>query len=492
MGKDREGRFHPAKGKPSDDAKEGLGSPSTLNADDLKQDEEMTEKYTEESDRRTPGVPRVPGMKHPNRNTSKDEDYKKVNGNKSAQSNKSVTQTFTEERSDTEPEELPGILYKSLFEQLANFSADCCISAYLPTHRAGMQVNEQQDRLAFKNVLQQVRSMLHDKGYTQTEIEKITEPGYKLLRENDIWRNMANGLAVFMSRDYFKYIRLTIAPPKEEILINESFYLRPLVPAMADTSNEYFYVLLISKRKATFFRADAFYMEEIVIEELPRGVDDVVHFEEKDDQKLFRMGDSGTGVANFHGIGAGKPDEKENLALYMKEVDRVLWQKVLGREQAPLLLAGIDYLIPIYKSVSAYQYIRDEALIGNFEHHSALMLYQAAREKMQPFFDKHHKTALEAYYNKLATPLTSSMPESVIPACYYGKVSDLFVEKDTHLWGTFDAQNNQLQLHATHNDGDDCMIDKAVIQTILHGGQVHLLDKDQMPKGSTIAALMRY
>jgi hypothetical protein len=487
MGKDREGRFHPTKGKPSDDSKEGLGLPSTINAEDLKQDEEMTEKYTVDADKLAPGV----RMKHPNRNTSKDEDYKKENARRSPQTNKSVMQTFTEERSNAEPEELPGILYKSLFEQLANYRSNCCITVYLPTHRAGKEVNEQHDRIAFKNSLQQVRLLLQDKGLNQAEIEQIVEPGYKLLREDTIWYNLTNGMAIFMARDFFKFTRLTVTP-KEEIFINNSFYLRPLVPALADTGHEYFYVLLISKKRAAFFRADAFYMEEIIIEELPRGVDDVVHFEEKDDLKLFRMGDSGTGVANFHGIGAGKPDEKENLALYMKEIDRTLWQKVLGREQAPLLLAAIDYLIPIYKSVSAYQYIWDDPLIGNFEHHSVPMLYQAAAEKMQPFFEKHHKVALETYFNKLATSLTSSMPESVIPATYYGKVSDLFVDENAHLWGTFDAQNNQLKLHGTKEDGDDCMIDKAVIETILHGGQVHMLPADQMPKGSTIAALMRY
>lgn len=487
MGKDREGRFHPAKGKPSNDSKEGLGLRPTMNADDLKQDEQMTERYTEGADKLASDV----RMRHPNRNTSKDEDYKKENANKSAQSNKSVSQTFTEERSETQPEELPGILYKSLFEQLANYHSPCCISVYLPTHRAGMEVNEQQDRVAFKNTLQQIRSMLQEKGLSQTDIEKITEPGYTLLREDDFWYNMTNGMAIFLSNDYFKYIRLT-STPKEEILINKSFYLRPLVPAITGADHDYFYLLLISKKRAQFFRADAFYMEEMIIDELPGGIEDVVHFEEKDDMKLFRMGDSGTASANFHGVGAGKPDEKENLALYMKEIDRTLWQKVLAREQAPLLLAGIDYLIPIYKSVSAYQYIRDDALTGNYEHHSLPMLYNAAREKMEPFFQKPLNTALEAYHNKLATALTSSMPESVIPASYYGKVSDLFVDKDAHLWGTFDAQSNQLNLHATRENGDDCMLDKAAIQTILHGGHVYLLPKDKMPKGSTVAALMRY
>jgi hypothetical protein len=488
MGKDREGRFHPVKGKPSDDSKEGLGLRATMNADDLEKDEEMTEKYTIAADKLAPGV----RMKHPNRNASKDEDYKKENAHKSAQSAKSTQQHFTEERSDVEPEEMPGILYKSLFEQLANYSSDCCITVYIPTHRAGMEVNEQQDKLSYKNALQQVQQQLLQKGLSQPAVEEILEPGYKLLREGDaIWRDMSNGLALFMSKDLFRYARLT-GTPKEMVHINNSFYLRPLVPALADIHNEYFYLLNVSKRKASFYRADGYYMEEIVIEELPNGMDDVVHFEEKEDNSLFRMAEGGTGSANFHGIGSGRPDEKQNLALYMKEIDRTLWQKVLAREHAPLLLAGIDYLLPIYRSVSAYQYIWPETLTGNFEHHSMPMLYAAAREKMQPFFNKPHEDALANYCNKLATPLTSSMPETVIPACYYGKVSDLFVDETIHLWGHFDAQNNQLQLHATKQDGDDCMVDKAIVQTILHGGQVHILPKEQMPKGSDIAALMRY
>lgn len=486
MAKDREGRFHPGKGKSSNNSKEGLGLGADMNPDDLKQDMEMTDKYTEDADKPAPGV----RMRHPNRNTSKDEDHVKENAHKSAQSNKSIQQTFTEERSKAEPEELPGILYRGLFEQLAGYHADCCISAYLPTHRAGMEVNEQQDRIAFKTMLQEVRRLQQEKGYNQAQIEKIVEPGYELLRQGDqLWYNLTDGMAVFMAENYFKYVRLPFTP-KEEILVNNSFYISPLIPAIA--GKEYFYLLTISKRKAKLYRVDDFYMEEMDIPELPNGVEDVVHFEEKDDQKLFRMGDSGAGVANFHGIGAGKPDQKENLALYMKEVDRTLWQKILGREQAPLLLAAIDYYIPIYRSVSSYQYIWEDALTGNFEQHPPDMLYQAAKEKMAPFFEKHHKAALETYLNKLATPLTTSMPDAVIRSSFYGQVADLFVEKGAHIWGHFDAQANELQMHDAKQDGDDCLVDKAVIETILHGGQVHLFEKEQMPKGSTIAALLRF
>jgi hypothetical protein len=491
MGKDREGRFHPKKGKPSNDAKEGLGLRPTMPGEDLEKDLEMTDKYTAGEDTLSSNV----RMRHPNRNTSKQEDYVKENGNKNTHSNKSVQATFSEERSMAEPEELPGILYKSLFEQLATYQGDCCITAYIPTHRSGVQVNEQQDRIAFKTMLQNVRAQLQERGYNQPRIEKLLEPGFQLLREGEqMWYNLTEGMGVFIADDYFRFVRLPFTP-QEEILINNSFYVSPLVQAMV--GNEHFFVLVVSKKSSKFYRADNFYMEDMHIEELPQGVDDVVRNEEKQaDSDLFRGGSTRAGggipAASYHGHADGRPDHKETLALYMKEIDRTLWQEVLSREQAPLLLVGIDYLLPIYKSISSYQYIWEETLTGSYEHENTSVLYEKAREMMKPYFDKQQKDAFDNYMNKLATPLTTSMPDAVVRASYYNQVSDLFVEKGAHIWGHFDAQANQLEMHDDKQPNDDCLIDKAATQTILHGGRVHILEKDQMPNGSTVAALLRF
>jgi hypothetical protein len=111
---------------------------------------------------------------------------------------------------------------------------------------------------------------------------------------------------------------------------------------------------------------------------------------------------------------------------------------------------------------------------------------------MEPYFDERHAKALEAYWNQSATALTSSIPDDVIPAAHYKQVWHLFVQKDEHIWGTFDEMNNQLTIHDTQQDGDECLIDRAVIKTILNAGEVHVLPKDRMPGGSKIAALMRY
>ncbi len=483
MGKDREGRFHPRKGKPSGAMRDAAGL-KPISTGSFEENIAIADKYTVGDEQPAPNV----RVRHPNRNVDKHED--KQQDRSQIQNTRTKRDTMTVERSETRPAMLLDVLPKETFQYLAAYSSACCITLYLPTHAGGAEVNERQDPTIFKNKLQQITALLRDKGLDQTLIEKLLKPGYDLYRDDSFWYNLSSGLAVFISDGVFKYMMMPYRPT-EKLLINSSFYVTPLLPIMMNV--DYFYLLVLSKKQAKLYRADAFGMVHIPVDEMPDGVDDVVHFEEKDDQKLWRTGSGGAGGgANYHGIGAGKPDRKENLAMYFDEVDETLSQTVLNRETAPLLLAGVEYLIPIYRSVAKYRYISDEAITGSVEHEDINTLYNMAREKMDDFFDDRHRRALEMYHDNSATAMTSSVPADVIPAAHYSKVWHLFVRKDEHLWGHFDPMSNQLDIHATWQEGDECLIDKAVTKTIQHGGEVHILPKEKMPADTPVAALMRY
>lgn len=69
MGKDREGRYIPPKGKPSGKEREedDLGLRQGIEPDDLKQHQEITQKYTSDDKRPAPKV----RVMHPNRNVVK-------------------------------------------------------------------------------------------------------------------------------------------------------------------------------------------------------------------------------------------------------------------------------------------------------------------------------------------------------------------------------------------------------------------------------------
>lgn len=382
------------------------------------------------------------------------------------------------------------LISKEEFAELVNYHGDNCISIYIPTHRSGVEVNEKQDAIVFKNALQAVNTNLQNQGLNSQTIEALLKPGFELYNNEIFWNNQYEGLAFFLAEGIVKTIQLPF-PVKEEVYVNHSFFISPLLPAISNT--EEFYLLVLSKHDAKFYQGNAFGLQRIEVEGLPNGMDDVVHFEEKEDQQLFRQGGKGsTGSANFHGHGEGQLDDKANLGIYFQEVDKTLFTEVLHDKNVPLVLAGVEYLIPIYKDLSKYKFIAEEAITGNQEHESLNNLLVKTREILVPYFKQRTKKALQNYYNQIATPLTSSMPEKVIPASHYAQISDLFICKDAHLWGTFNEAENKLEIHNEKQNGDECLLNQAAAKAYTNGGAVYVLEKEQMPKESIIAAFMRY
>lgn len=489
MGKDREGKFHPRKGRPSGNLKETPGLQS-VNTSAFEEQLEIAEKYTEGEEMPASNV----HVRHPNRNVDKREERQRSKDGQrfGNATNKTLSDTTAMVGFDTEAEELPAVLTKEVFAELANYHSECCITLYMTTTAtSSVEANRQKDYITFKNKVQQLIPMLREKNIEQPKIDRMLTPAFALLGQESFWADLSSGLAVFISEGYFKYMRLPV-PVREEALLNSSFYLTPLVPVMM--SRDYFYVLMLSKKQAKLYRADAFGMRHVPVPGMPRGVEDVVHFEEKDDQDLYRTDTAGAGAgAAYHGTGTtGRPDPKTNIAMYFDEVDETVWKEVLNKENVPLLLAGVEYLIPLYKQVSKYKPIWDDAITGNHEHEDTQALYQQARAKMEPYFQERVSKALNTYGNQSATELTSNMPDEVIPAAHYGRISLLFVSEGEHIWGKFDEMNNVLTTHEHQEDGDECLVDKSVIKTLLNGGEVFLLPAMKMPGGSRLAALMRY
>jgi hypothetical protein len=195
----------------------------------------------------------------------------------------------------------------------------------------------------------------------------------------------------------------------------------------------------------------------------------------------------------FHGLGGGNNnDDKAYIANYLEAVDDEIWKQILHDETAPLLLAGVEYLIPIYRSVSDYNHLWEDALTGSHEHEDIPTLYKQAREKMEPYFQQRVSKALENYGNQSATELTTSIVDDVIPATYYGRVSYLFVQKGEHIWGTFDEMGNKINYLDKSIENAQDLIDNAVVKTLLNGGEVFLLERDKMSADSPLAAIFRY
>jgi hypothetical protein len=222
---------------------------------------------------------------------------------------------------------------------------------------------------------------------------------------------------------------------------------------------------------------------------MPEDINSVISFDDED--KEFLQNEEGENTDTPGHVQAGRP-EKVIIGTFIEKIDKAFQQEAPQETSWPLMLAGQEDLVDAFRKTSRYENIMDTSLGVDDEHADSRDLYQQARQKIEERQEQEKNERLETYNNNIATSLTASMPGQVIPATYYSQVRALFVERGAHIWGSFDEQNNGLVMHAEREEGDDCLVEKAAVQTVLHGGEVFILDKDKMPKGATIAALMRY
>lgn len=483
MAKNKSETFQPLKGKLSAINKsEGLGA-SEVSSDQLEQFLELSNEYTLDDNTIDPSIP----VRHPNRNVSKNDVPSK--GKPSSQKADIPVGPPIDPQEVITPEEITGVLEKEQFTELADYRTANCATIYLPTHESGVAVNEKQDAISFKNALREAADYFRERGLEQQDIDRILAPGYELMKDETFWTAMKKGLAVFIADGYFRYMKLS-QQPAYRVQAGGRFYMAPFISAIG--CDDYFYLLLLSQQKCRLFKADAQGMQPVEVEGLPEEVMAVKRISEKDASTVRVGTGSGTGGANFHGMAGGNPDTKDNIAVYFEAVDDVLFDQIFHNENAPLLLAGVDYLLPIYRSACDYHNVCKEAITGNYEHEPLPGLYAKAREMMEQFFAKPLDKALTIFANQSATELTSSIVDDVIPAAFYGRISHLFARKNEQAWDEFDEANAELKLHNEQQENSEDLLDLALIKTLRNGGEVYLLDEQQMPAPSNLAAVFRY
>ena len=108
-----------------------------------------------------------------------------------------------------------------------------CISLYLPTHRAGPEI--QQDRIRLKRQTRQAENLLFLANMPAAEVENLLEPIQALVDDEAFWLHASTGLALFRSPDLFHSYRLPFSF-QELVVVSTHFYFKPLLPLLSSVS----------------------------------------------------------------------------------------------------------------------------------------------------------------------------------------------------------------------------------------------------------------
>jgi Bacterial archaeo-eukaryotic release factor family 6 len=381
---------------------------------------------------------------------------------------------------------------KTLLEQPKQNS----VSIYMPTHAAGAEVR--QDPIRFKNLIKEAEARLIDAGLEEQEANALLKRAHDL--DNlEFWQELGEqGLAIFISNDIFSYYPLPL-DFDELVVVTDRFHVKPLLPVL--NGNGRFYILALSQKEVRFFEATRYSIQQVEVENMPNSLDEALNYDEDAQDGQFRIGASrgvtGSAAAqpgSFHGQGSPDRDKhQEDILQYFHIIDGALHDK-LHEDTAPLVLAGVEYLLPLYRSASSYKHVLEEGITGNVKIESPQELHAQAVALVEPYFHQSQQEVLERFHELYGsnTGKASNNIKEIVSAAYFQRVDSLLVAVGEQQWGLFDPSSETVYLHSEEETGDEDLLDLAAAHTLLNGGTVYAVEPQEVPYSTPVAAIYRY
>ncbi len=366
------------------------------------------------------------------------------------------------------------------------------VSMFMPTHhRGGM---DQQDPIRFRNLIKSAEEKLVAHGLRAAEARLLLRPAESLTTDNLFWRQQSEGLALFISSNIYFYYRVPVVL-REEVGVGERFYIKPLVPMLGDCG--WYYVLALGQDEVRLLQCTAFGSVNIPLDNIIKNKAEALRFTPPDNRTQYHV-PAPAGGSNFGGATAIQEGEgsrpnynKRNMMQFFSQVSRGI-QEILKIEVAPMVLAAVDYLHPMYREANLYKNLLDEGIMGSPKGVADDTLREQAWAIVKPYFEKAQRDALAEYLKSAGTGLTASGLNDVVPVAVQGRVRFLFIAENAQFWGKYIPDENSAVVHSQPEPADEDLIDFAAYQTLNNSGQIYVLKPENMPGGAPIAAVLRF
>jgi len=319
---------------------------------------------------------------------------------------------------------------------------------------------------------------------------------WALFEDEQFWLHPGNGLALFRSPDMFRTYWLPTSL-KEQVVVTDHFYLKPLLPFIVD--DERFYILALSQHAVRLLEATHYSVSEVDLPAaVPTSLAQALKYDESENELQYHSsssgilrGKGGRRATIFHGQGVGIDDSKEHILRYFHQINHGLHNLLRG-EKAPVVVACVAFLFPLYREANMYPHLLGQVVPGNPDKLSAETFHRQAWPIIEPYFLRGREEAAARYRDYAGTRRASCTAREIVPAAYHGRVERLFIAIDQELWGTFHPTTNMVHVHCQARYQDDDLLDIAATQTLLHGGSVYAARQANVPGGGLLTAVFRY
>jgi Bacterial archaeo-eukaryotic release factor family 3 len=338
----------------------------------------------------------------------------------------------------------------------------------------------------FKNAIRSMEQKLNA-ARPGVDVAQLTRPVRDLAATAATAGIWAQSIILFRSPDLFRCFLLP-EPAREEITLEERFQVRPLLSALA--REQRFCLLALSRGNVRLFQCTQHHAEEESLRGLAPQDMRAWMGTWKPDHVLDNRAVAGPAAGSSKGVvfttSRDREREDKYVSHFFAEVDRGI-SPLLRRDDAPLVLAGVEEEVTIYQRVSTYPRLLEKAVNGSPDGMEDHVLHRLARETVGEVPSEPLSKTLAHFARYRDSARVSSDANRIFAAAAEGRVSDLVLSRSAELRGCT-LETHQIE---TRDDGED-LLNAAALWTIQRGGQAFALPASEMPAAAQVAAVFRF
>ena len=310
------------------------------------------------------------------------------------------------------------------------------------------------------------------------------------------WEQQSDGLAVFLDDNDLVLYRLP-RDFEDFHAVGPRFHIKPILPLVSGTGE--FFLLALDLERSKLYHGNKSALELVDLGDTPTGIEEALWMDDPEKHMQFhtklslRTGGGQGRRAQFHGQGGFESDIKTDIRRFFQRLEKGVQDRIAGRAE-PMILAGLDHMIPIYREVNNYPHVIDEAIKKDIHDHQEGKLHEWSWEIIAPHFMHEKEENIKKYhFQKGNNPdLVSTNLGDIVSASYFKRADALFLKKDVQRFGLFDPQENATRAGNERSLDNYDLLDFAAAHTFLNKGDVFILEKEEMPVKEDATAILRF
>ena len=354
-----------------------------------------------------------------------------------------------------------------------------CLTAVVPLTDPHIEIH-------VKNAIRGLQKKLAEQATDRKTVSSLLEPVFDLAltaKTEGIW---SHALILFRSPGLFQYYLLH-GQFKEAQTVDNRFHVRPLLRTLAHETR--FHLLGLSQRHVRLLHCTQHRAEPAATRGFPTNLQAWLN-NRQPDHVLANRSSAGPSLGGMKGVLSGTSTDRERQDEYLhhffKDVDKGVTAH-LRSQTGPLLLAGVEYEIAIYRRVNSYKPTLEKVVNGSPDGMPDRTLHERAMEVVSSTFSEPLQRVVTTISECVGTPRSSTDPRTIVQAGFEGRVLDLVIAANAEYFGVWNEETYSVEAGRREE-----LLNAAALQTILHGGRAFVLDERDMPVKAAAAAVFRF